>query len=49
MRSRPSWFGLWVLAVVLGGGALANGQSEPPSLRITVNSAVDAPPNRMQP
>jgi hypothetical protein len=44
MRSRPSWFGLWVLAVVLGGGALANAQSQPPSLRITVNSAADAPP-----
>jgi hypothetical protein len=48
MRSRPSWFGLWVLAVVLGGGALASAQSEPPALRITVNSAVDAPLSRMQ-
>jgi outer membrane protein OmpA-like peptidoglycan-associated protein len=44
MRSLPILFGLWSLAVVVSDGTLATAQSEPPSLRITVNSAVDAPP-----
>jgi hypothetical protein len=49
MRSLPILFGLWSLAVVVSDGTLATAQSQPPSLRITVNSAVDAPLSRMQP